>query len=209
MKKSNLEILGLSEGATEEQIKDAYSRLRAKYLEDRFKDGEEGNEAARMLTKLDMTYNELMSELAEDQSAASGGTSFERVEELIRSGDVQEAQRVLDGFNERNARWHYLQSVVFYKKSWMNESKKQLEIAMQLEPDNEKYKETYRKLCDRINGAAQQAQGQQNGGNGSVYEGQNMQSSYDDQMGGNFCSSCIQCCAINLCVNMLCNSCCR
>ena len=209
MKKSNLEILGLSEGATEEQIKDAYSRLRAKYLEDRFKDGEEGNEAARMLTKLDMAYNELMSELAEDQSAASGGTSFEKVEELIRSGDVQEAQRVLDGFNERNARWHYLQSVVFYKKSWMNESKKQLEIAMQLEPDNEKYKETYRKLCDRINGAAQQAQGQQNGGNGSVYEGQNMQSSYDDQMGGNFCSSCIQCCAINLCVNMLCNSCCR
>ena len=209
MKKSNLEILGLSEGATEEQIKDAYSRLRAKYLEDRFKDGEEGNEAARMLTKLDMAYNELMSEFAEDQSAASGGTSFERVEELIRSGDVQEAQRVLDGFNERNARWHYLQSVVFYKKSWMNESKKQLEIAMQLEPDNEKYKETYRKLCDRINGAAQQAQGQQNGGNGSVYEGQNMQSSYDDQMGGNFCSSCIQCCAINLCVNMLCNSCCR
>ena len=209
MKKSNLEILGLSEGATEEQIKDAYARLRAKYLEDRFKDGEEGNEAARMLTKLDTAYNELMSELAEDQSAASGGTSFERVEELIRSGDVQEAQRVLDGFNERNARWHYLQSVVFYKKSWMNESKKQLEIAMQLEPDNEKYKETYRKLCDRINGAAQQAQGQQNGGNGSVYEGQNMQSSYDDQMGGNFCSSCIQCCAINLCVNMLCNSCCR
>lgn len=209
MKKSNLEILGLSEGATEEQIKEAYSTLRAKYLEDRFKDGEEGNEAARMLTKLDMAYNELMSELAEDQNASSGGTSFERVEELIRSGDVQEAQRVLDGFNERNARWHYLQSVVFYKKSWMNESKKQLEIAMQLEPDNDKYKDAYRKLCDRINGAAQQAQQQNGGQGGSVYEGQTMQSSYDDQMGGNFCSSCIQCCAINMCLNMLCNGCCR
>lgn len=205
MKKSNLEILGLSEGATEEQIKDAYSRLRAKYLEDRFKDGEEGNEAARMLTKLDMAYNELMSELAEDQSAASGGTSFERVEELIRSGDVQEAQRVLDGFNERNARWHYLQSVVFYKKSWMNESKKQLEIAMQLDPDNAKYKDAYGKLCERIKGAPQQARPEENRG---VYEGQTMQSSSDDQMGGNFCSWCIQCCAINMCVNMLCN-CCR
>lgn len=207
MKKSNLEILGLSEGATEEQIKDAYSRLRAKYLEDRFKDGEEGNEAARMLTKLDMAYNELMSELAEDQSAASGGTSFERVEELIRSGDVQEAQRVLDGFNERNARWHYLQSVVFYKKSWMNESKKQLEIAMQLEPDNEKYKETYRKLNDRLRSNAQQAQAPQ-GGQQGVYEGQTMQSSGDEQLGGSFCSSCIQCCALNMCLNMLCN-CCR
>ena len=204
MKKSNLELLGLSEGATEEEIKEAYARLRAKYLEDRFKDGEEGNEAARMLTKLDTAYNELMSELAEDQTAAEGGTSFDRVEELIRSGDIQEAQRVLDSFNERSARWHYLQSVVFYKKNWMNESKKQLEIAMQLEPDNDKYKEAYRKLSDRIKGAAQQPQGE----NRSVYEGQTMQSADQDQMGGNFCSWCIQCCAINRCVNMLCN-CCR
>ena len=204
MKKSNLELLGLSEGATEEEIKEAYARLRAKYLEDRFKDGEEGNEAARMLTKLDTAYNELMSELAEDQTAAEGGTSFDRVEELIRSGDIQEAQRVLDSFNERSARWHYLQSVVFYKKSWMNESKKQLEIAMQLEPDNDKYKEAYRKLSDRIKGAAQQPQGENRG----VYEGQTMQSADQDQMGGNFCSWCIQCCAINMCVNMLCN-CCR
>lgn len=204
MKKSNLELLGLSEGATEEEIKEAYARLRAKYLEDRFKDGEEGNEAARMLTKLDTAYNELMSELTEDQTAAEGGTSFDRVEELIRSGDIQEAQRVLDSFNERSARWHYLQSVVFYKKNWMNESKKQLEIAMQLEPDNDKYKEAYRKLSDRIKGAAQQPQGENRG----VYEGQTMQSADQDQMGGNFCSWCIQCCAINMCVNMLCN-CCR
>ena len=160
MKKSNLELLGLSEGATEEEIKDAYSKLRAKYLEDRFKDGEEGNEAARMLTRLDTAYAEIMSELAESNSE-NGGTSFERVEELIRSGDIQEAQRVLDSFNERGARWHYLQSVVFYKKSWMNESKKQLEIAMQLEPDNEKYKETYRKLNDRLRSNAHQAQAPQ------------------------------------------------
>lgn len=207
MKKSNLELLGLSEGATEEEIKDAYSKLRAKYLEDRFKDGEEGNEAARMLTRLDTAYAEIMSELAESNSE-NGGTSFERVEELIRSGDIQEAQRVLDSFNERGARWHYLQSVVFYKKSWMNESKKQLEIAMQLEPDNEKYKETYRKLNERLKSNAQQAQGQYNGGQQGVYEGQTMQSSGDEQLGGSFCSSCIQCCALNMCLNMLCN-CCR
>lgn len=204
MKKSNLELLGLEEGATEEEIKEAYSTLRAKYLEDRFKEGEEGNEAARMLTKLDAAYNDLMSELSEDQNAANGGASFERVEELIRSGDIQEAQRVLDQFNERSGRWHYLQSVVFYKKSWMNESKKQLEIAMQLEPDNQKYKDAYRKLSERITTAQQN----QNQGNQSAYQGQTMNSSNDDQMGGTFCSYCMQCCAINLCVNMLCN-CCR
>ena len=207
MKKSNLELLGLSEGATEDDIKEAYSRLRAKYLEDRFKDGEEGNEAARMLTKLDTAYNELMSELSEDPNMSGGGTSFEKVEECIRSGDIQEAQRVLDSFNERNGRWHYLQSVVFYKKSWMNESKKQLEIAMQLEPDNEKYKDAYRKLNERLKSTSQQAQNP-TGGQQGVYQGQTMQSPSDEQMGGNFCSWCIQCCALNMCLNMLC-SCCR
>lgn len=202
MKKSNLEILGLSEGATEEQIKDAYSRLRAKYLEDRFKDGEEGNEAARMLTKLDMAYNELMSELAEDQSAASGGTSFERVEELIRSGDVQEAQRVLDGFNERNARWHYLQSVVFYKKSWMNESKKQLEIAIQMDGANSKYREAYDKLKARADYR------QQSGGAPNTNPDPNMAQG-GEQMGGNWCANCASMCYTFLCVNCLFNLCCN
>ncbi|MCD7728982.1 MAG: DnaJ domain-containing protein [Clostridia bacterium] len=203
MKKSNLELLGVSEDATEDEIKEAYSKLCAKYLEDRFKDGEEGNEAARMLTKLDTAYNEIIAELAEQQNGE--GTSFERVEELIKSGDIQEAQRVLDSFNERSAKWHYLQSVVFYKKNWMNESKKQLEIAIQLEPDNEKYKQTYRKLSDRISNEAKHNNTNQQG----AYQGQTVQSTGDeDQMGGSFCNSCIQCCAINMCINMLCN-CCR
>ena len=45
MNKKNLELLGLEEGATLEEIKAAYEALREKYLEDRFKDGEVGNEA--------------------------------------------------------------------------------------------------------------------------------------------------------------------
>lgn len=209
MNNENYRLLEVSENATDEEIRASYERLKAKYNEEKWQDGEAGNNAARMLGRLDTAYAEIMEERKESARNTSGASSFEEVSAAIKSGDLARAQTLLDDFNERSAEWHYLQSIVFYKKNWMNESKKQLEIAMQLEPDNEKYKETYRKLCDRINGAAQQAQGQPSGGNGSVYEGQNMQSSYDDQMGGNFCSSCIQCCAINLCVNMLCNSCCR
>lgn len=209
MNNENYRLLEVSENATDEEIRASYERLKAKYNEEKWQDGEAGNNAARMLGRLDTAYAEIMEERRESARNTSGASSFEEVSAAIKSGDLARAQTLLDDFNERSAEWHYLQSIVFYKKNWMNESKKQLEIAMQLEPDNEKYKETYRKLCDRINGAAQQAQGQPSGGNGSVYEGQNMQSSYDDQMGGNFCSSCIQCCAINLCVNMLCNSCCR
>ena len=137
------------------------------------------------------------------------------MEELIKDGNIQDAQRVLDGFNERGAQWHYLQSVVFYRKNWMNESKKQLEIAIQLEPDNEKYKETYRKLNEKINydatAGAQNASGANaNAGNQSAYQGQTMNSaSSDEQMGGNFCASCLDCCYTYLCISCLCDGCCR
>lgn len=217
MNKKNLELLGLSEGATAAEIKSAYETLRAKYLEERFMDGEAGNEAAKMLTKIDTAYQELLTELNENAAADDGGASFARVEELIKSGNLQEAQHVLDSFNERTAQWHYLQSVVFYKKNWMNESKKQLEIAIRLEPENEKFKDTYKKLNDKLNyaqspagGASGGQEGQYGYGYQSRYGGQNMDVPPDqDQMGGGFCAQCIDSLCTCLCLNALCNSCCR
>lgn len=206
MNKKNLELLGLEEGATLEEIKAAYEALRAKYLEDRFKDGEVGNEAARMLTKIDAAYAELESELKES-NYSDGGDLYEKVENYLKDGNIAEAQHVLDSFNERNGRWHYLQSVVFYRKNWINESKKQLEIAIQLEPENAKYKESYRKLNDKIDRETQSSAPNQNQ---SAYQGQTMDSqSSDSQMGGNFCANCIECCYLNMCINCLCNGCCR
>lgn len=205
MNKKNLELLNLTEGATKEEITASYEALKAKYSEERFMDGEIGNNAAKMLTKIDIAYKELLNEFAESSAAEDEDSAYSKVEECIRTGDYQEAQRILDAFNERGAKWHYLQSVVFFRKNWLNESNKQLEIAIQLDPENEKYKETYKKLNANINENTQKGQD----ANGSVYEGQTINSSPDEQMGGNFCANCIQCCFINMCVNCLCNSCCR
>lgn len=209
MNKKNLELLGLEEGATLEEIKAAYEALREKYLEDRFKDGEVGNEAAKMLTKIDAAYAELESELKES-NYSDGGDLYEKIENYLKDGNITEAQHVLDSFNERGGRWHYLQSVIFYRKNWINESKKQLEIAIQLEPENAKYKETYRKLNDKINQDAQSGAKNQGGNGQGAYQGQTMDSqSSDSQMGGNFCANCIECCYLNMCLNCLCNGCCR
>jgi len=207
MNKRNLEILGLEEGATAEMIEQAYSSLRDKYREERFMEGEAGNEAARMLSKIETARSELLAELAESSDEAGGSSSFSRVEDLIKSGDLQEAQRVLDSFNERNAQWHYLQSIVFYRKNWVNESKKQLEIAIQLDGENQKYKEAYQKLNEKI--AYDASNHRADGANQSAYQGQDMSSPADDQLGGNFCMDCLQCCALNACINCMCNSCCR
>lgn len=209
MNKRNLELLGLTEGATAEEIEAAYKSLREKYLEERFLDGEAGNNAARMLTKIETAHNELLSELAEAENdlSSDAGTAYAKVEELIRDGKIDEAQRALDAFNERNAQWHYLQSVVFYRKNWINESKKQLEIAMHLDASNEKYKEAYKKLNDKMEYDA--SRHANDGANQSAYRGQTMDGMQENQMGGNFCSDCLTCCYINMCINCLCSMCCN
>lgn len=53
---------------------------------------------------------------------------------------------MLDNLTPRTAEWHYLQSIVFYKKNWFLESKKQLEFALSLDPQNMKYKNSLEKL---------------------------------------------------------------
>ena len=202
MNKKNLELFGLSEGATKEEVTAAYESLRAKYLEERFMDGEVGNNAANMLTRIENAYNDLLREFSESAAASEEG-SFTRVEELIKDGNLADAQRELDSFNERGAQWHFYQSKLFYRKGWVSESKKQLEIAIQLDPANEKYKETYKKLNEKIKADSQQST------TGSVYQGQTVNSGDENQMGGNFCANCIECCYINMCINCLCSACCR
>ena len=161
MNKQYYELLGVSETATDEEIKARYEELKKKYSEERFLEGEAGNEAARMLNRIDVAYNEIMIERSEKHSAENAGSSYAKVDEYIRAGKINEAQAVLDEFNERPAEWHYLQSVVFYKKNWMNESKKQLEIAIQMDSSNEKYRTAYNKLKEKIEYDKKQAENPQ------------------------------------------------
>ena len=203
--KEYYELLGLEETATDEEIFNRYQELKAKYNEDRWLDGEAGNEAARMLTKLDVAYNEITLSRKEQEKNTEGKNSFEEVAELLKANKLAEAQTMLDEFNERPAEWHYLQAVVYYKKNWTNDSKKQLEIAMQMDPDNQKYRAAYGKMNAKNEYQQQQAYQQQQQQNPYA----NGAPMHDEQMGGgNACSDCISCCYTYLCVNCLFNLCC-
>ena len=139
----NYKILGLTELATDAEVDQAYNLLKEKYQKERFYEGEIGNEAAKQLTKLETAYREIKAERA---TFTNDNCCFEDVEKLIKDGNIAAAQNKLDEFSDRNAEWHYLQAVIFYKKNWNNESKKQLEIALSIDPDNKKYVDAYSKL---------------------------------------------------------------
>ena len=199
MSKENYELLQVDELATDEEITESYERLKAKYNEEKWQDGEPGNYAARMLGKLDAAYAEIMDERREKRQNTSGASAFEAVGDAIRAGDLARAQELLDGFNERTAEWHYLQSVVFYKKNWMNESKKQLEIAIQLDGSNAKYREAYDKLNART---------QYRKETGSAPNVNPDPEADSDQMGGNACVNLCNACACASCLWNCCY-CCR
>ncbi len=195
--KESYEFLGLPETASAEEVEARYRELKAKYNEEKWQDGEAGMNAARKLEKLEAAYGDIMEEKKHGTEAQ--GNAFDEVAAAIRSGDIPKAQSLLDAFNERNAEWHYLQSVVFYKKSWMNESKKQLEIAMQMDPSNEKYKDAYEKLKGRA---------EYNEQTGGAERTDPDVSSPSDQMGGSMCANCASMCYTYLCINLIFSLCC-
>ena len=145
-----------------------------------------------------------------DFAAAGEGEAIDE-EDVFRNlvaGDLAAAQLKLDAVIDRNAEWHYLQAVVFYRKGWANESKKQLEIARQMRPNTEKYDKAYERLTGKMSQGV-------NGGNNGAYNGQfgaaanggNGAGNYDEpQMGGEGCFD--FCCRLAIC-NLLLNCCCN
>ena len=199
--KEYYKILGVNEDASLEEIENAYKTLKEKYSKERFMEGEIGNEAAKNLTKVETAYQEIMASKKADEQAKS--VDYSDVERAIKENNLNKAQQLLDNLSNRDAEWHYLQSVIFYKKNWTNESKKQLEIAMNMEPYNTKYSSAYEKLKQKMD----TAQRQFHSGNAN-YQNANPNNYDNRQMGGSACGSMAECCATWLCIDMLC-SCCR
>jgi len=147
-------ILDVDENATQDQILSAYKQKREYYQEHVFDDGEKGAEAARMLNVLDQAYQDAM-EISMDRASVfgDGESTYDRVKDCIRAKNPDGAQKLLDDMTTRNAEWHYYQSIVFYEKNWMSDSKKQLEIALQMDPTNSKYSKALDNLIKKIDGS--------------------------------------------------------
>ena len=197
-------ILNSTEFDSDEVIFNNYTQLKNKYLEDRFLEGEEGNIAAKKLTELEIAYQEVLAYRSQSKENRSETSLFVEIENAIKSGNLQLAQEKLDTFDERDAEWHYYQSVIFYKKNWINESKKQLEIAIQMDGANEKYKNALNKLNARVNGTNNinpewNKSGSNPYNNGGLGE-------ETPQLGGN---SCMQWCCDMIICNTLLNCCCN
>lgn len=148
MQKNPYLILGIGEDATFAELQDAYTALQNKYKAERFLEGEAGADAIKKLEELEWAYNECQQNLQNKAAVNHKEGIFEEIGSLIKQDKLVEAQSKLDSIDARDAEWHYYQSIVYYKKNWLNDSKIQLEICVSLDPKNYKYAEALRRLND-------------------------------------------------------------
>lgn len=169
MEYQSYDVLGVMPSATRQEIDDAYNKLKAQYQQDRFQVGQAGEDAAEKLQSLEVAYRDISSlwevnasKTEADAQSGNGYTTqdnstssydgyddfdeYSVIKQCIKDNNLDKAQQLLDEAGARTGEWHYLQSVIFYKNNWFLESKKQLEFAISLEPNNQRYIDSLDKL---------------------------------------------------------------
>lgn len=177
--KDPYEVLGVSETATDAEVKKAYLNLARKYHPDNYHDNPLADLAQEKMKEINAAYEEINKRRSGRGSASGntgsaygygygyggqtayqnyggryGGSSssvLQQVRMAINSGDLSRAEALLANYSEHNAEWNFLRGAVCYRRGWMDEAKRYYTTACQMEPDNAEYRQA---LDYMENGAA-------------------------------------------------------
>ncbi|HOK81592.1 MAG TPA: hypothetical protein PLS05_01240 [Clostridia bacterium] len=196
------EVLGVDSSVTQSELYEAYKRERGKYADKRFLPGAEGEEACERLDEIEAAYREADEILKTRFYVSNFDNSHKEIDDLIRQGRIDEAQQKLDESMTRDAEWHFLQSMVFYRRKWYNDAREHLRAAVEKEPNNVKYTDALKNFDEKMkreSGAASRTQAYRpDGGGERPYRN-------DNYVGGGNSNACTPC---NVCSTLLCADCC-
>lgn len=69
----------------------------------------------------------------------AGNQEFLRVRMAIQQGNLNLAEELLNASSNHGAEWNFLKGSVCYRRGWMDEAKRYIQTAVQLEPNNPEY----------------------------------------------------------------------
>ncbi len=153
------EVLGVSENATEEEIKKAYKELVKKYHPDRYQDNPLADLAEEKLREVNEAYDILMKQKASKStssynygygggSTGNGGTpDYMQVRRYLDANNLNAAETILNGTRDRSAEWFFLAGMLSYKKGWYDDAVNKLRTATDMAPSNVEYRQAYGRLA--------------------------------------------------------------
>lgn len=160
------EILGLKEGASEEEIKKAYRDLARKYHPDQYANNPLSDLAQEKMKQINEAYNILIksnnksnnrSNYSSSASNNAGGyrnngnSNFYTIRKYIEFGNIKDAERELNKIRDRNAEWFFLMGAVDLRKGWYDQALTNFQRAVELDPTNMEYKMALNQMANRAN----------------------------------------------------------
>lgn len=193
MNKDPYAVLGVSQSATEDEIKDAYRALAKKYHPDRYPEGDLKEMATAKMKEINEAYEAIKSGHAradrdsygQNTYGQGGSAGFSEIRTMINNGAYMQAQLALESMPQtaRNAEWHYLYGCIFLQRGWIHDATRYFDIACHMDPDNAEYRSARVRLDDMA---------------------QSYRTSGQRMRGGDCCDGG----ACNICSTLLCADCC-
>ncbi len=152
-------VLGVSQNASDDEVKKAYRELARKYHPDNYQNNPLADLAEEKMKEINEAYDTITKQRAggysgsssgnygggygyqQSYSSASANPVYARVRNLINAGDLNQAEQLLYEVGQKDGEWYFLSGSIAYRKGWLDEAMQNYTLAVQMEPSNMEYRQ--------------------------------------------------------------------
>lgn len=153
------EVLEIKEGASQEEIKQAYRRLAKKYHPDQYGNNPLRDLAEEKMRELNEAYEHLTKGNGGSSSYSSSNSNYGNNEQAgfnsirmnIQRRNYAYAESQLNNIKNHNAEWNYLMGVININKGWYDAAYNYISTACRMDPYNKEYANAMNMLNNRNN----------------------------------------------------------
>lgn len=144
-------VLGISQDASEAEIKRAYRELARKYHPDNYQNNPLADLAEEKMKEINEAYDQVNKQRSggghqqQSHSYSHANTHssplYSQVRQAINSGDIGRAEQLLRSAQSQDAEWHFLTGSIAYRKGWLDEATQHYQKACAMDPSNGEYRQ--------------------------------------------------------------------